>query len=279
MEGFVINKKFDSIIVGLDYSSYSRKVLLQAQKLGILYNVPVTAVFTTIDPPGFIDISLPSQSQNMHKVIEHFNKFYQLKKKNIEAQVVYGYPEEGLIRIAKKNKNPLIVIGHKGHSVITRFFLGSTAERLILTSPFPIWIHRGNKILNPTKILVPQDLKKISSKGLLAANLFSKNKTTRTKILFVKQNPQPVLYYKDWEEHNKNLSKYTSKALALFRKAHPKVKLITLEGDPSEKIIKYGNNFDLIVMAPHTHKEKFHSMGKVTSKVVRGSKVPVLVAK
>jgi nucleotide-binding universal stress UspA family protein len=274
-------KRFQTIVVGLDFSAYSKKVLQQAQVLGRLYDAEVVAIYSTFDPSKLLDISLTAQAEasTISTITESFKNYYKLGKNKIKAVVAYGSPEDVILSVAKKSKDPLIVVGHKGHSVVSRFLLGSTAERLAQTSTFPVWIHRGGKLVKPHKILVPHDLRKISDSALNVANRLGNGRAPEVEAFFVCQEPLPILYYEGWiAEHNEVLTT-ANKALAKFKKAHPRVALKSSKGDPVQDILKRGRNFDLIVMRPHSHRESFHSFGKVTSKVIRSAEVPVLVVR
>jgi nucleotide-binding universal stress UspA family protein len=76
--------------------------------------------------------------------------------------------------------------------------------------------------------------------------------------------------------------KALSKVKEIGRSSGVEVKEVLLDGHPSDEIIKFAknNNMDLIVMGTlgKTGLEKF-LIGSVAEKVVRGSKVPVMVVR
>jgi nucleotide-binding universal stress UspA family protein len=252
---------FRSIVVGLDFSKYSKKVLDQAVALGKFYSVPVVAIYCSGEKVG-------------DEIREYFDDYYDLRRRGVKATVICDVPEHGLIKEARKQRAPLILVGHKGHSVISEFLLGSAAERLALKSPFPVWIQRGNKIVKPLKFLVPHDLKKPSDNALKLARQLK----GVTEALFVSHEPVPVLDYETWVEVHNEVIKINKKALLKFRRSHPRTKIRSAKGDPAEAIIRYGRKFSAVIMSPHSHREGFHGFGKVTNKVVRGAPVPVLIA-
>jgi nucleotide-binding universal stress UspA family protein len=276
------NKDFKTIVVGLDFSAYSKKVLDQAVRLGKYYGAPVVAVHAFTDPFAYMDVPSVNRlpvSVNRLSIGKELDNAYDLKEKGIDVFVVEGSSALGIIKAARKFKNPLIVVGHRGQSAIERFFLGSTAEALALTAPFPVWIHRGNKTSTPKRILVPHDLRRVSDAGLTTAMRFANGKAPRVEALYVHRDPLPNLYYDAWLLNYNNLVHRAKKALAALKSEFPKTKLASAKGDVVKNILKKEREFDLIVMRPHSHQEGFHPFGKITSKVIRSARGPVLVAR
>ncbi|MDZ4678598.1 MAG: universal stress protein [Oligoflexia bacterium] len=272
---------FKSIIVGLDFSPYSKKVLRQAQTLAQLYNAQLTAVYVSYDPSQMLDVPLafPTEAIATSKLKQKLNQHYKLNEQTTKSIVTYGVPERELIRIAKKLRDPLLIVGYKGNSPISRFLLGSTAERLALRSPVPVWIQRGNQIVEPKRILVPHDLMRATDSALDTAGRFVNGKAPHVEALFVCQAPLPILYYEGWIENNRKIITNANVAVKKFQKTHPKINLKMIKGEAVSSILKRSNSFDLIVLKPHQHKEFLHSFGKITGKVIREVQVPVLVTR
>jgi nucleotide-binding universal stress UspA family protein len=60
----------------------------------------------------------------------------------ITTTVRRGHPAEMILSFAEANPTDLIVVGWRGRSAITRFFLGSVAERVALHAPCPVLLAR-----------------------------------------------------------------------------------------------------------------------------------------
>lgn len=56
----------------------------------------------------------------------------------IHAHVLEGMPHDAVLDLAKKHDIQLIVMGTHGRSGLTRFLLGSVAERVVRSSPVPV---------------------------------------------------------------------------------------------------------------------------------------------
>jgi nucleotide-binding universal stress UspA family protein len=61
------------------------------------------------------------------------------------SAVVTGDPSSQVVRAARSLRADLIVIGTHGRRGITKFLLGSVAERVIATAPCPVLTVRGRK--------------------------------------------------------------------------------------------------------------------------------------
>jgi nucleotide-binding universal stress UspA family protein len=54
------------------------------------------------------------------------------------AVVVEGWPPEEIVKLARKRRAALIVIGTHGRTGVKRLLLGSVAERVIVLAPCPV---------------------------------------------------------------------------------------------------------------------------------------------
>lgn len=61
---------------------------------------------------------------------------------NVEAKVLIGRPAETIIEFAQRNKVDLITLATHGRSGITRWVLGSVADRLVRSSSVPVLLIR-----------------------------------------------------------------------------------------------------------------------------------------
>ncbi len=190
-----------------------------------------------------------------------------------------GYPSEVLKRIADKAHRPLIVIGSGSRQLISRFLLGSHAEKIALTSEYPVWVHRGLKVVRPRHILVPIDLS-VKARHLAAVfKRWSQEMKLTFNYLFVRPEAPAVHDYPAYRVTYEKMMKRVREALAKFQIDEPKLKVTTVSGDPAEKICARGKLFDLIALTAYRRHGVFASFSRVTAKVIRRSEVPILVMK
>src|SRR3989338_6265468 len=151
---------FKTIVVGVDFSPYSKLVVKQAKLLSQLCNTKLVLVHAIHDPVEYspsLYMSFPNLiSEKSYE--ERIKKMYEIRNSSAKIIAKRGTPASLLQETARKFSKPLIVVGHKGQSKIVDFFFGSTAQILALKSKIPVWIHRGNKVIKPAKVLIPHDL-------------------------------------------------------------------------------------------------------------------------
>lgn len=57
---------------------------------------------------------------------------------NIERKVIIGSPAEEILRFAEKNNIDLIIMGTHGRKGLDKILFGSTAEKVVRSSRFPV---------------------------------------------------------------------------------------------------------------------------------------------
>ncbi len=279
---------FQTIVVGVDFSTYSKIVVKQASQMAKEYKAQLILVHT-LNSASFMSGQFPFvdlEDEFIQPLTKEVISFYKLKnliaEMKLEAKVVVniGRPAEGIIAIAKQQDHPLIVVGHKGKSTFMgRFFIGSTAEQLALHSPFPVWIHRGNDVKFPKKILLPCDFSKRSTTSLAAAQSLNGLPKTKYEFFHVIQEPLPVLDINQWKQRMNEIKRQESAHQREFRKRFPQIPLKSVTGEAAPLIAKESKKFDLIAMAPHSREGLFAGFGSVTAKVVRSGDTPVLITR
>jgi len=68
----------------------------------------------------------------------------QAKKEGVKffSSVLEGNPAVEIVKYAQENGADLIVVGTLGRGGLSRFLLGSTAEKVIRTAPCPVMVVR-----------------------------------------------------------------------------------------------------------------------------------------
>ncbi len=263
-----------TLIVGVDLSDYSKLVVREAEQLASELALPLVYVFAYEG----VDLHQENMTLDRSKVA----KLYEERIRNeygIEDQqrvvVRFGRAGKEILAVARKEKKPLILVGHKSGHAIARFFLGSVAEELAATTPFPLWIHRGDKVLLPKRILVPSDLSGRSDKTISKVENLQKSFKSKVEIYHVLSEPYPILDYQAWSTIETAIKKADDKRIKLFKKKHPSLKLVRSRGTVADSIKRHSKKFDLVAVSPRPNSKV--SFGRVTGKVVRSGDTPVLV--
>ncbi len=140
---------------------------------------------------------------------------------------------------------------------------------------------------NIKKILVPTDFSEISAQAFGYAEDIAKQFGAEIHLLHVLEKNPPILLIRTFDLTTESaLQKIEDDARNLLNEFKGKfskdvnVKEVLLRGNDFEEIISYSekNDIDLIVIATHGRTGLLHTLlGSVAEKVIRFSKIPVLV--
>jgi len=273
---------FKNILVGVDFSSYSKIVVKQALRLARQFKADVTLVHAAAFPMSFdADYTMMRNATvDLESIGNSLRKFYHVDAQSkIRIVVKEGDPADIVLGVAKKLASPLILVGSQGQGTLSRFLVGSDAENIALKSPYPVWVHRGRKTVPLHKIVVPTDLSVGSQTLMKKLKNWNIGKNISLKYLFVRPASVPMINYPQYREAMDKIRDDLSKTLQYFKKQGPQIPLITAVGNTAEKITQIGHRYDVIAMNPRHHSGFLSSYGHLTSKVMRLSHNPVLVLK
>lgn len=132
------------ILVPLDGSKNSQKALLHACELAknyqanltLLYVVEKAAAFNVLDRKEYYSIAKKFGDKALKKAKET------AEQKGVDPKLVMkqGNVVNEIVKLAKKEKSNLILVGNKGLGKTARFFLGSVSAKLANNSPCSILI-------------------------------------------------------------------------------------------------------------------------------------------
>jgi len=136
---------FHKILVAVDGSPSSEKALAAAVDLAARYQADLTAVGVAQQPEvvGMVD-----EVDEMRRQAEgHFRRigeaavaFARNQGVALRSVVLRGHVADSIVRYAESEGMNLVVLGQHGHSRITRFFLGSTSDRVSEHCPCTVMI-------------------------------------------------------------------------------------------------------------------------------------------
>jgi nucleotide-binding universal stress UspA family protein len=136
---------FHKILVAIDGSPASEKALAAAVDLAGHYQADLTAVGVAEVPAV---AGVVGEVEGLREGTEGY--FGQLGQAAVEyarsrgvrlrSVVLHGHAADAIVRYAESEGMNLVVIGEHGHSRITRFFLGSTSDRVSEHCPCTVMI-------------------------------------------------------------------------------------------------------------------------------------------
>jgi nucleotide-binding universal stress UspA family protein len=123
------------ILVGYDGSEHAAKAFAMAIDLAAKFGatLEVLCVARPPEPPEMVETEAILENAQ-----EHFEKaFAALKPQAEEAglhpelTVLVGHPADQIVRHASETKTDLIVLGHRGKTLMQRWLLGSISKRVV----------------------------------------------------------------------------------------------------------------------------------------------------
>lgn len=139
---------YQKILVPLDGSLFSESVLGHAREIAAGCGVPQLVLLTAIEPlvetyrigddllkKMYVDARATAQ-----KYLDNLAEKLKVEGLNAQPLVVEGEPAEVILDYAAKNKVDLIIMSGHGRSGVTRWVLGSVADRVVRNSPAPVLI-------------------------------------------------------------------------------------------------------------------------------------------
>jgi universal stress protein A len=140
-------KPFDNILIAIDFSENSAYAFDCALMLARQFNAKLTVMHVINEPIDLRGFYVPHISfEQLEKEIEAgaadmMEKFCRERMGdygNYVTSIVTGIPYEEIIRTAREIDASLIVVGTHGRTGLDHIIFGSTAERVVRSSPCPV---------------------------------------------------------------------------------------------------------------------------------------------
>lgn len=274
----MFQEAFKTIIVGVDFSAYSKIVVKQAKLLCKLWNTKLVLVHAMTEPVSY-QPTLYSPPVAIFFDPKHYKrrilKTYAIDESEVEIFTEPDVPSSLLKSVAETYPQCLVMVGSVGMSGLTRLIFGSTAQSMALSTKFPVWIHRGEKVINPKKIMIPHDLTAKSNRSLDLLKQLNLMEPSSAEIFYVQDQVFPVLDYKNYVKLQNKVLTETSDKISQVLKNYRAIPIQTRSGDVTEKILKRTRKFDLLIMTHHGP-SGFFSVSQ-TAELLKKIKTPVLI--
>ncbi|MFC1848321.1 universal stress protein [Chloroflexota bacterium] len=305
---------YKQMLVPLDGSRLAENALIYGVQVATKLNLDITLLH--VYKPDELEF-VPSRQSYIERAVdlvqnqlEEIQKDAgaQMKSRSLEVQckLAKGHPAEQILGYAEENQIDLILIGTHGRSGISRWAMGSVADKVLRGSSVPIWLVRaglpkdlfGDK--RPVKsILVPLDGSELAESVLPHVEVLAKQRDTEqvdVVLLSVCKIPLVADYYLsyiplNWDDHARRCRREAEGYLAIIERrlkdsglkvrsevvvAYPQ------EAGPADKIVDYSNSIlcDLIVMSTHGHSGLIRwAFGSVADRVLHGASRPILLVR
>lgn len=134
------------ILIAFDGSDPAKRAFRRALEMARLYEARLfsLAVAQLPEPAAMVE-----STALLEQVAEHFEKDFAEQQAEAEAagveletQTVVGHVAEQIVHFAAEHQIDLIVMGHRGKSLIQRWLLGSVSKRVLSYAPCSVLVVR-----------------------------------------------------------------------------------------------------------------------------------------
>jgi nucleotide-binding universal stress UspA family protein len=295
---------YTKMLIPLDGSQTAEQVLPFARLLAKMLKLPVDlldvidisamSAHIASDKARYLD-TLIAEAERVSR--EYLNDIAAgLAGVTVTCTVTRDKPADAIIESAAAEKGTLIAMATHGRSGLSRWMLGSVAEKVLRGSRNPLFLVRaheegatdGAAIIK--SIVVPLDGSALAESVLptvmaVAKTLDLEVVLCRAYELAASAYYGSEAYLPNYDEMRRQIkaeaeSYLAEKADALKAAGLPRVAWVALEGSGAEEIIRYAHTHRDALVAMCTHGRSGINrwvLGSVTERVVRHSDDPVLV--
>lgn len=221
----------------------------------------------------------------------------------VSGEVAVGSPAEEILRFADRNEIDLILMATHGRSGISRWVMGSVADRVLRSSRIPVLLVRAgiphDLVDNewPGTMLVPLDgsgLAELVLPHVMALAKQPNAKNTEVTLLMVHElvvplfpSPESVARWteiaaEDMARSKRSAKKYLAHIEKQLNDSGVRTSSEVLDGLPAEEIVHYASKkaFSIILMTTHGSSGISRwAYGSVAEKVLLAASSPILLVR
>ncbi len=288
------------IIVGTDFSTQADSAVKHSIAIARHVGADVVLMHALSMPaPDYVmpyPVSTPSIYVEQVEAIvkEARDKLDEMRERLIGQGVdvshvfVNDIADRGIVAVAKETNADLVLVGSHGRTGISRFLLGSVAEKVVRHAECDVLVARGDAPAGGYKrILLPIDFSEVSEQAMArAAELVEPG--GRVDLLHCWQLPggSPTYWGKVGPALGESIARgaadFGAKAIARVGDTKAEFSLEVQEGDARHNIEKRteGGEYDLVMMGSHGRTGINRALlGSVAESTVRHLKTAVYVSR
>lgn len=266
------------ILVPLDGSEAAEAVLDLAKNLAVRSGTALTLLHVCTPEQdqwerlhrGYIEHIAEQTERDIPKICETVQCHFEGATATASPVLVKGEPAKEIVRYAEESEASIILMATHGRSGLVQSVMSDIANRVVRTSPVPVWLLRTlgpDEIVcaewPPEKVLVPLDGSERAEKVLPYAVEYATLFDADLVLLRICEEPAiPSDYPKpDWDEHvDRTRSHYQAQCSLYLTEVEQRIKesglKVTKEcrlGNAAEEIVGYirQNRCDLVAMTAY----------------------------
>lgn len=286
-------RMLQQILVPLDGSGEAESVLPYLRDLAPRFDSRV----------HILGVGIGTRTRRVNRLLEDYinRTALSLRGDNIKAEpvVLYGIAADKILDFIIQKEIDLIIMATHGRSGVTRWWMGSVAEKVISEAPSPVLLVRSKrrkktkgagKLHFLDKILAPLDGSDIGQAALPYIETLAIEARASVSLLQIVSPPGTVeaslLGGPDWRKFVKAMQDagedYLKVIAQKFNEKGIKTVYEVVSGDPADKIVEYAEDNKMSLIAMSTHGRTGLArwvLGSVADKILHGSTMPILLVR
>ncbi|MBZ0118615.1 MAG: universal stress protein [Sandaracinaceae bacterium] len=273
----------EPILVSLALDAETGDIVRTATELAKRMSRPLLPVHALGWRPAETEAHLAKRlEQAAQTILEHFDQALEDGLTVAEPVVGRKRPYDLVMETAAAARPHMIVTGGGGPVTIQRWVLGSTAERIVRSSPVPVFVARGSLPSDGGEVLCPVDLSAHSRVGLNAAIRMARLFEVPLRVLMVIASEEHGWLGAEGLEHELAREEGAPlERLKSFLAGHDTgtVEIVpdVIVGDPAERIVDASRTASLLVIGSRAFELLLPGQfGGVTERALRFSRCSAL---
>jgi nucleotide-binding universal stress UspA family protein len=275
------------IVVALPFDHETQDILRSAEELAKALDAPLLPVHAV--RPWILERRkelAARQAVDREEIVREMASILNAGIEVLEPRIPRGRAADLVVEAAVEENAQMVITGGGGPATVQRFLFGSVAERIVRTSPVPVYVARGPFPHEQMTILCPVDLSAQARVGFLLALRVARLFKGRIDVLTVIPG-EAEGFVIDTEDLEAELSRNEAKAreqIETFLNAHdlsgvdvtPRV----VVGRAPQRIVEASSDADLLVLGSRGFDmlRPFH-LGGVTERALRFSRCSALTVR
>ena len=160
------NTNYENILVAIDFSIYAKSALKQAVWLARKNGAKLALINAASDSKRFFQLASEIWQESEMKMRQLLMDSHAADLE-VEVTTRIGEPFVEIIHAVQSQSYDLVLAGTRGLANWEKFFIGSTAKRLVRKCPSSVWIVTNENACPPKVVLAPIDFSDVSRKAVL----------------------------------------------------------------------------------------------------------------
>lgn len=252
------------------------------------------------EPPLLVQQAIDTDTEMATDYLKRVVQENNLTDLEIDIKIEYGWPAHCILTVAEQQQSDLIVISSHGRSGLSRWILGSVAQKVIRHAPIPVLVLRSQQTSealldgeHPLRALVPLDgspnSESVLGPALTMLSTLTAHRSGNLHLVHVVDRiseeqkshyfAQQAAAYLDSTEQSLHNQLDGTGNLSIRKSVIPAFDVAGALLDVAETETEAGGApCDIIMMSTHGRGGIQHwTLGSITERVLQATKLPLLI--